>query len=69
MIIEALITISIGIFIMFLGFQILKKKALFLVNLILWNAVAGNEKQLSTIFGTVLLVAGFIVILLPLLLS
>lgn len=69
MIIEALITISIGIFIMFLGFLILKKKALFLVNLILWNAVAGNEKQLSTIIGTVLLVAGFIVILLPLLLS
>ncbi|MGG3943937.1 hypothetical protein ABEV54_21220 [Peribacillus psychrosaccharolyticus] len=54
---------------MFIGFLILKKKTLFLVNLVLWNAVSGNEKRLSRIFGTVLLIAGFIVILLPHLLS
>ena len=50
MILKSLITILIGIS----GIQ---EKAL-------WNAVAGNEKRLSTNFDTVLLVAGFIVILL-----
>lgn len=60
MIIESVMTILIG----FSGTQ---EKNHFLVNLVLWNAVAGNEKRLSTIFGTVLLVAGFILILLPLL--
>lgn len=69
MIIELLMTFLIGVFIMFIGFLILKKKTLFLVNLVLWNAVSGNEKRLSRIFGTVLLIAGFIVILLPRLLS
>lgn len=55
----------IGVFIMFIGFLVLKKKALFLVNLVLWNGVSGDEKLLSRIFGTILLVVGFIVILLP----
>ena len=65
MIIKTIMTILIGVFIMFIGFLVLKKKALFLVNLVLWNGVSGDEKILSRIFGTLLLVAGFIVILLP----
>ena len=54
---------------MFIGFLVLKKKALFLVNIVLWNGVSGNEKLLSRIFGTLLLVAGFLVSLLPFFIS
>lgn len=62
---EIFMTIFIGVFIMFIGLLVLKKKALFLVNVVLWNGVTGNEKWLSRIFGTILLVVGFFVILLP----
>ncbi|KMY43580.1 hypothetical protein AC622_04475 [Bacillus sp. FJAT-27916] len=62
---EIIMTIFIGVFIMFIGLLVLKKKALFLVNVVLWNGVTGNEKWLSRIFGTILLVVGFFVILLP----
>ncbi len=62
---EIIMTIFIGVFIMFIGLLVLKKKALFLVNVVLWNGVSGNEKWLSRIFGTILLVVGFFVILLP----
>lgn len=62
---EIIMTIFIGVFIMFIGLLVLKKKALFLVNVVLWNGVSGNEKWLSRIFGAILLVVGFFVILLP----
>lgn len=54
---------------MFIGILVLKKKALFLVNIVLWNGVSGDEKWLSRIFGTILLVVGFLVILLPFLIK
>lgn len=69
MIIETIMATLIGVFIMFIGFLVFKKKALFLVNLVLWNGVSGDEKVLSRIIGTILVVVGFIVILLPFLLA
>ncbi|PQD95611.1 hypothetical protein CYL18_06870 [Pradoshia eiseniae] len=66
---ETIISILIGLFLIFIGFLVLKKKALFLVNIVLWNGVSGDEKLLSRIFGTIILVAGFLAILLPFLMS
>lgn len=62
---KVIVTVLIGIFIMLNGFLVWKKKALFLVNLIQWNSVTGEEHLLSRIFGSVLLIVGFIVILIP----
>ncbi len=67
--VETLAVLIIGIFIMFIGFLVLRNKALFLVNLVLWNGVSGDEELLSRIFGTILLVVGLIVSLLPIFLS
>ena len=66
---ETIIVILIGLFLIFIGFLVLKKKALFLVNIVLWNGVSGDEKLLSRIFGTIILAAGFLAILLPFLMS
>ena len=66
---ETIISILIGLFLIFIGFLVLKKKALFLVNIVLWNGVSGDEKLLSRIFGTIILAAGFLAILLPFLMS
>ncbi|WP_078380695.1 hypothetical protein [Sutcliffiella halmapala] len=65
---ETIITVLIGIFVMAVGFLVLKKKALFLINLVLWNSVTGDETLLSRIFGSILLIAGLIVVILPLIL-
>jgi hypothetical protein len=54
---------------MFTGFLVMKKKALFLVNIVLWNGVSGDEKVLSRIFGSLLLAVGLVTILLPFILS
>lgn len=62
---KIIVTVLIGIVIMVNGFLVWKKKALFLVNLIQWNGVTGEENLLSRIFGSVLLIVGFIVILIP----
>ena len=61
-------SILIGFFIMFVGYLVIRKKALFLVNIVLWNGVSGGEK-LSKIFGAILLAAGFAGILLPFLMK
>mgnify|MGYP003399981293 CR=1 FL=1 len=66
---ETIIVILIGLFLIFIGFLVITKKALFLVNIVLWNGVSGDEKLLSRIFGTIILVAGFLAILLPFLMS
>lgn len=63
---EVIATILIGISILCTGFLVWKKKALFLVNLFQWNGVTGDENLLSRIFGSVLIIIGFIVILIPL---
>ncbi len=65
---ETILSILIGVFIMFVGFLVIRKKALFLVNIVLWNGVSGGEK-LSKIFDTILLAAGFAGILLPFLMK
>ncbi|GAB6412528.1 MULTISPECIES: hypothetical protein [Bacillus cereus group] len=66
---KVIMTMLIGIFIMFTGFLVWKKKALFLVNLTQWNGVTGEENLLSRIFGSVLFIVGFIVILIPFILN
>ena len=68
-IIETIISILIGLFLIFIGFLVLKKRALFLVNIVLWNGVSGDEKLLSRIFGIIIMAAGFLAILLPFLMS
>lgn len=51
-----------------MGIFIYKKKALFLVNLVLWNGVTGDPNLLAKIFGIVFVVAGVVIILLPVIL-
>lgn len=58
-------TMLIGFFVIFIGFLVLKKKAIFLVNLVLWNGVTGDENLLARIFGLILIIAGGVIMLLP----
>ncbi|WP_080846159.1 hypothetical protein [Cytobacillus gottheilii] len=62
---EAVLTFLLGVFIMIIGLLVFKKKALFLINLVLWNGVTGDETLLSRIFGTIFIMAGLIVVILP----
>lgn len=63
--ISTLVTLLIGIFILVIGYLVLTKKALFLINLVLWNGLSGDEDLLSRIFGISLLVIGGVIIILP----
>jgi hypothetical protein len=54
---------------MFFGLLVLMKKATFLINLVLWNGLSGDPNVIARIFGTFLLIAGFVVVLLPFVLS
>lgn len=63
--IATVITVIIGIFIMFIGFLVLKKKAVFLINLVLWNGLTGDENLIARIFGVILFIVGFIIIIFP----
>ncbi|MFS0863175.1 hypothetical protein [Fredinandcohnia sp. 179-A 10B2 NHS] len=66
---ETLLTILIGLFLVLMGVIIYKKKALFLVNLVLWNGVTGDPNLLAMIFGIVFVIVGIVIILLPVILS
>ena len=53
----------IEVFVIFIGFLVLKKKAVFLINLVLWNGVTGDENVLARFFGTILIIAGLIIMM------
>ncbi|MBM7600390.1 hypothetical protein JOC34_002781 [Virgibacillus halotolerans] len=54
-----------GLFIMYLGYLVLTKRALFLVTIFLWANMYGDEKRFARIFGVLYIAVGVLVIISP----
>ncbi|MDG5789233.1 hypothetical protein QA612_17375 [Evansella sp. AB-P1] len=66
---ELILPIVFGLLFMILGYFIYKHKALFLINLFLWNGLDGNRDLIAKVFGTIMFVIGIVIILLPFILG
>ena len=62
---EVFYTFMVGFFLMLMGYFVWNKKALFLINLVLWNGLWGDETIVSRIFGTILFLVGLGIVSLP----
>ena len=62
---EVFYTFMVGFFLMLMGYFVWNKKALFLINLVLWNGLWGDETIVSRIFGAILFLVGLGIVSLP----
>ncbi|WP_280771755.1 hypothetical protein [Salipaludibacillus daqingensis] len=66
---EIILSIVIGIIIIGMGYLVIKKKALFLINFNSWTVFGEHQGLFAKIFGTILIIIGTVVVLLPFLLG